>query len=289
MKKSTLLHLRIPFSFFLLPVFLFSWSIQPNVSWTSFLNVFIILHLLVYPASNGYNSYFDKDEDSIGGLKKPPKVSKELYYYALVFDAIALIWAIYINVHFALFVLLYGLASKAYSHPAIRLKKLPYIGWFIAGFFQGYITFLMVQLGLNTHSLTTLLSMKVQLPAILSTLLLFGSYPMTQIYQHEEDGRRGDETISRILGIKGTFHFTGIAFFLSSFGFFYYYFNYHSLSDALIFYAVLAPVIVFFTYWYFLVLKDRKFANFENTMRLNLISAACLNFFFLYEALNLLL
>ena len=30
------------------------------------------------------------------------------------------------------------------------------------------------------------------------------AYPMTQIFQHEED-KRGDETLSLKLGIKGTF------------------------------------------------------------------------------------
>ena len=78
MKKSTLLHLRIPFSFFLLPVFLFAAAIVDVFDWGNFWMLFFILHFLVYPASNGYNSYFDKDEESIGGLKNPPKVSKEL-------------------------------------------------------------------------------------------------------------------------------------------------------------------------------------------------------------------
>jgi hypothetical protein len=37
----------------------------------SYTAIFIILHLLVYPASNGYNSYMDRDETPIGGLKNP--------------------------------------------------------------------------------------------------------------------------------------------------------------------------------------------------------------------------
>jgi 1,4-dihydroxy-2-naphthoate octaprenyltransferase len=47
-------------------------------------------------------------------------------------------------------------------------------------------------------------------PALLSTCLLLGSYPMTQIYQHEEDARRGDKTFSLLLGIKETFIFTAV-------------------------------------------------------------------------------
>ena len=65
--QSSWLHLRIHFSFFLLPIFLFSLSLSPNLSGERILWVFIILHLILYPASNGYNSYFDKDEKSIEG------------------------------------------------------------------------------------------------------------------------------------------------------------------------------------------------------------------------------
>ena len=88
MKRATWLHLRIPFSFFLLPVFLFAISILKNPDLFSVFLVGVILHLLLYPASNGYNSYFDKDENSIGGLKNPPKVHKELYWVSLILDGL---------------------------------------------------------------------------------------------------------------------------------------------------------------------------------------------------------
>ena len=78
--RSTLLHLRIPFSLFLLPIFLFALSISNNLFFENVLLIFFIIHFLIYPASNGYNSYFDKDEGSIGALKNPPNVTQELYY-----------------------------------------------------------------------------------------------------------------------------------------------------------------------------------------------------------------
>jgi hypothetical protein len=61
-----------------MPVFLFALAISPNISGPRLLVVFAVLHLFLYPASNGFNSYFDKDEKSIGGLKNPPKVEKGL-------------------------------------------------------------------------------------------------------------------------------------------------------------------------------------------------------------------
>ena len=60
--RSTLQLLRFHFSMFLLPVFLFAISQIGIVDWSKTLFVFFILHLLVYPESNEYNSYMEKDE-----------------------------------------------------------------------------------------------------------------------------------------------------------------------------------------------------------------------------------
>src|SRR5688572_32252836 len=102
LSRSSWLHLRIPFSFFLLPIFLFSLSVSPNFNGPRIGWVFFILHFLLYPASNGYNSYFDKDEKSIGGLKNPPPVHTGLYYTALIFDLVAVVLGyLQINLTFA--------------------------------------------------------------------------------------------------------------------------------------------------------------------------------------------
>jgi len=280
MKKSTLLHLRIPFSYFLLPVFLFAWAIFPRVDFLNLTVVFIILHLFVYPASNGYNSYFDKDEDSIGGLKHPPKVTKELYNVSLFFDVVGLVLGFFLSVEFVLMIFVYGGISKAYSHPSTRLKKYPYYGWLAAGVFQGYFTFITCLAGFGLD-LTQIWEWQYQIPAILSSMLLFGSYPMTQVYQHKEDAERGDITISLKLGILGTFHFSAIFFFVSVNCFLLFFSNYHSLSLGLAFLAQLTPVLLYFGYWYLQVRKDTNNADFDRTMKLNMISASCFNAFFL--------
>ncbi|HSN07699.1 MAG TPA: hypothetical protein VLS85_01615, partial [Hanamia sp.] len=67
--QSTLQLLRFHFSFFLMPVYWFAVSQVNNINWMNALLVFVILHLLVYPASNGYNSYMDRDTTPVGGLK----------------------------------------------------------------------------------------------------------------------------------------------------------------------------------------------------------------------------
>jgi len=284
--RSTWLHLRIPFSFFLLPVFLFAVSVSPNLNPQRLLIVFAVLHLFLYPASNSYNSYFDKDEKSIGGLKNPPKVKKELYYVSLVFDLIAIVLALTINLTFALMVFVYGLVSKAYSHPVVRLKKHPWLSWFIAGLFQGLFTFLMAYAGINDFPAFILLKPEVLIPALLSSLILWGSYPMTQIYQHEEDGKRGDRTLSLVLGIRGTFHFTALCFSIGVAAYVLYFNHFFRIEYAFAFLIALLPVLIFFAAWYFQVRKDEKKADYSRTMWLNFISALCLNAFFIYFFLD---
>ncbi|MDJ1503472.1 UbiA family prenyltransferase [Xanthocytophaga agilis] len=279
--RSTWLHLRIPFSFFLLPIFIFAVSVSPQPSTWKTLLVFFILHFLLYPASNGYNSYYDKDEDSIGGLEKPPPVSKELWYVSLILDGIALLAGIFLGWVFVAGLFVYGLISKLYSYDKVRLKKYPILSWILASFFQGAFTFLMTYQAINALQLEALTDSAVIIPALLSTAFLGGSYPMTQVYQHAEDARRGDMTLSRLLGIRGTFIFAAVAFQLTSLGFWYYFQTYYEGMYFVWFILCLAPGLVHFLVWTVKVWKDKKFADFRSTMRLNWLTATGMNLFFI--------
>lgn len=281
--KSTLLHLRFPFSFFLMPVFFFALAISPNLNGDRLLWSFVIIHFFLYPASNGYNSYFDKDEGSIGGLKNPPPVNKGLYYSSILLDGLAIVLGVIkVNLLFSILLFVYGLASKAYSHPLIRLKKYPIGGWLTVGFFQGAFAFTMCYVGINKFGVENLSNARVLIPAALTSINLLGTYPMTQIYQHAEDAKRGDETISLLLGIRGTFIFVLALFTFVTGGYVAYFYTFHSLWYGKVFMFALAPVVLFFLAWLYRVWKNPAKANFGNTMWLNFLSAFCLNGFFIW-------
>ncbi len=281
--SSTLLHLRIPFSYFLLPVYLFALGISPNFDESRIIWSFVIIHLMLYPASNGYNSYFDKDEKSIGGLKNPPPVNRSLYYVSLLLDLAAITIAFWkISLLFSFMILVYGLVSKAYSHPSVRLKKYPIIGWLTVGIFQGCFAFMMCYVGINNFETENLVHAKVIIPASLTTIMLLGNYPMTQIYQHEEDAKHGDKTMSMFLGVRGTFIFVQLVFVLATLGFIFYFNSFFSAKFGYVFLLSLMPVVLFFMIWFYQVWKDVSKANHSRTMWLNFISATCLNSFFFY-------
>lgn len=281
MTRSTWLHLRVPFSFFLLPVFLFALCVAPEINWDAAVAIFLILHFLLYPASNGYNSYFDKDTDSIGGLRNPPPVTKELYYVALVFDGLAILWGYTIHWKIALMLLIYGLVSKAYSHPATRIKKYPFWGWFIAGVFQGAFTFLMVSQAVQSEFTQITWRPQELWGAALATLLLWGSFPMTQVYQHDEDRRRGDLTISRKLGIRGTFVFSLVVFLITNAGYLYYFVHFESVALAWLFLIAMIPLMGYFFWWFSRIWTNPELADYQHSKRLNIISAFSLNLFFI--------
>jgi hypothetical protein len=282
--KNVILHLRIPFSLFLMPVFWFAVSQTQNPDWSVVVGLFVILHLLIYPASNAYNSYFDKDEGAIGGLENPPPVSKELFYVAWALDIIAIVWAYFLSGWIlSVALLVYSSVSKAYSNDKIRLKKYPIISWLTVGIFQGAFTYLTVIQAVGKTNWQDLGQTQYLFPAALSSLNLLGFYPMTQIYQHEEDARRGDLTMSRLLGIKGTFIFTASIFLSVTIGFYFYFqdvqvFNIQAFIAYLL---VMSPVLIYFNLWFLKVLKNENQADFHHTMRLNMLGSVCLNLFFI--------
>jgi 4-hydroxybenzoate polyprenyltransferase len=274
--RSTLQHLRLPFSVFLMPVFCFALSQASELELSRVLLVFVAVHLFLYPASNGFNSYYDKDEQSIGGLEFPPPVTNDLLYASLLFDAVTIGLGLFISWQFALLLLGYGLVSKAYSHPAIRLKKYPWLGLLTVALVQGAYTYWMCYVGLTGTGWTIIAEPRILAAAGLSAFLLLGSYPMTQIYQHEEDSRRGDHTISLFLGIRGTFVWTAVVFTLAMLGFWWYFTLYYSLDVFLVFLFFLTPVLLYFLNWARKAWLNPEKADYRHTMRLNLISSVCL-------------
>jgi len=274
--RDTLLHLRLPFSFFLLPVFWFGLSQAGYIHLTDTLIVFIALHLLIYPGSNIYNSYMDKDTGSIGGLRHPPPVTPKLYYASIVCDTAGLLLCSISGWRNALVMAGYVAFSKAYSWHGTRLKKSTYLGWFMVMFFQGGYTFMLANMAAEDQVSLTWFTTRNVLCMFIASLLIGGYYPLTQIYQHEEDASRGDYTISYRLGVRGTFIFSGLLFLAGTVTAFFYFRNYYSLDHFLVFAGCNLPAIIYFLYWAFKAGRDVSFADYTHSMRMTQISSVCM-------------
>ncbi len=276
LRKSTITLLRIPFSFFLMPVYFFALSQVQSIHPLKALLVFIIIHFIMYPASNGYNSYMDADEESIGMLEKPPKPTKELFWVTAALDTLAVLASFLVSTLFAACIIANILASRAYSYRGIRLKKYPYTGFITVVLFQGALTYFMVYNGSSKE--TAVFPWQGML---ISSLLFGGFYPLTQIYQHEQDLRDGVVTISRKLGVHGTFAFSGIMYVLAEFMLFWYFSQGNQLDHFYVLQLFFIPVVVYFVHWWKKVTQNPENANFRYSLRMNCIAAASTNMAFI--------
>ena len=256
-----------------MPVYLFALSQLEKPDWNRAALIFIILHLLIYPASNGYNSYMDRDEGSIGGIAKPLQPTRQLFVVSIVMDVIAILLGLLISCFFAAGILLYILASRAYSYRGIRLKRFPVTGYITVVIFQGAVTFWITYHGCHAE-----LPFVVPVyAAIASSLLIGGFYPLTQIYQHEADRRDGVKTLSALLGFRGTFIFTALVYVLAFIFLGLHFISSDRQKDFLILNIFMSPIIVYFFAWAAKVWKDVSKADFRNTMRMNLLACSCTN------------
>lgn len=141
------------------------------------------------------NSAFDRDQGDIAYLRNPPPPPPRLASFSLVLMAAGQLGALalpgrYAAVYAACFVL-----SVLYSVPPVRLKAVAGADWLVN----------MVGFGLLTPyagwATTGLPLDRPRALVLLAFCPLFAAlYPLTQLYQLNEDRRRGDRTLAVVVG-----------------------------------------------------------------------------------------
>lgn len=215
----------------------------------------------------------DRDTQSIGGIKNPQQPTKQLFYFTVFLDAIAIALSYFISLYFIIGIVAYILASRAYSYRGIRLKKYPVAGYLTVLLFQGCLTFFLVMHGCSEEKI-------IDVPLIgmiTAGFLIGGFYPLTQIYQHKQDKEDGVISISALLGYRGTFIFTAIIYILAMCCLGYYLISSQQQNSFLIIQIFFIPILVYFLWWFKKVYVNTENANFTNTMRMNILASLCSN------------
>lgn len=277
LQPSTIQLLRFPFSYFLMPVYWFALSFVPAINWPKAILIFILLHVLLYPSSNGYNSYMDRDEGSIGGVAKPMQPTRQLFYVTVWMDVAAFLLSFLVSPWFAVALGCYILCSRAYSNRRIRLKRFPVIGYLTVILNQGALVFCMVYYGSAVNSDLPF----PWIPAIAAAFLIGGFYPITQVYQHEADAKDQVTTLSMKLGRRGTFLFCAGMYAIAFGLLFVHYQQQQQLRHFVILQLFFIPVILFFIRWLIQVWKDASRADFKRTMQMNILAGTCTNMAFI--------
>ena len=260
-----------------MPVFWFALSFAEEINIGRAVLVFSILHLLVYPSSNGYNSYMDRDETSIGGLKNPLQPTRQLFVVSIAMDALAIGLSLIISPLFTGCMAIYILFSRLYSYRPVRLKQYPLSGYMTVVLNQGSLVFFAVYYACNEN-----LDIHISWLALIAAAFLIGGfYPITQIYQHEADEKDGVTTISMLLGKRGTFIFCA-AMYSVAIGTLWLYYSAHLLYRPFIVLLIFFfPVVVYFSNWFLQVLKNEQAADFKHTMAINWLASTCTSLAFI--------
>jgi 1,4-dihydroxy-2-naphthoate octaprenyltransferase len=116
---------------------------------------------------------------------------------------------------------------------------------------------------------------------VTAAFLIGGFYPITQVYQHSTDAKDGVETISMLLGKRGTFIFCAGMYAIALGILFYYYMNSKQMTSFLVLQIFFIPILVFFVRWFLKVWKDENQANFAYTMQMNWMASTCTSMAFI--------
>jgi 1,4-dihydroxy-2-naphthoate octaprenyltransferase len=219
----------------------------------------------------------DRDTGSIGGLEKPPMPSLELYRTTVILDICGILLSLMVSPLFAALMPLYIGASKAYSYRGIRLKKYPVAGYLTVILFQGAFTYWLVFYGSQAN-------LEVTFPwqgMLIASLLIGGFYPLTQIYQHQQDLEDGVQTISYKLGYTGTFIFCAILYTLAWIFMAQFFIQQRETGKLWVVSIFFIPIVVYFIKWFMEVRKDTNEASFRKTMKMNWLAATCTNLAFI--------
>jgi 4-hydroxybenzoate polyprenyltransferase len=210
--KHFILHLRLHYQFFILSGgYLLGGLIADQMNsaqyWLQFLNV----HVLLFGGATAYNSFWDKDEGPIGGLKHPPKMTQWMHPASLLFMFTGWLWAAAVGWAYFLIFGISLLFFWLYSTPHARWKGKPRLS----------LVAIAVSTGLNSVLLGFWaaggdFSPQILISAVGASLILLSLYPVSQIYQAGEDSSRGDRTFFITYGLTGVKRFFSSSFLTGS-------------------------------------------------------------------------
>lgn len=204
-----LIHLRWHYQVGILAgPYLLGGVLSGTMEWEPYLLQFLNVHLLLFGGATAYNSWHDRDDGPVGGLRHPPPMEPWMGTASLLLQAGGLFLAARAGLLFAATYAAAMLLFWLYSRPRNRWKGSPGKSLAAIGLSTGVCPLLMglIAAGAVSADLTMLM------PALAGAMgVILSLYPVSQVYQVEEDRRRGDRTFAIAYGPAGVirlFRFT---------------------------------------------------------------------------------
>jgi len=145
------------------------------------------------------NSVFDKDEGDIGYLNAPPPLPRYLLHFSVALLVSGQLLAFTLPAGFQIAYAICFVLSILYSVPPFRFKAVAGVDWVINMWGFGSLTPYAAWAATGRP-----LDVGHGLVLLAFCPLFAGLYPLTQLYQFDEDRRRGDRTLALILGMRAS-------------------------------------------------------------------------------------
>ena len=200
------LHLRLPVQLTLTPVYLWGVFGAGGRLTTATITAFLALHVFLYGGATLFNSYYDRDDGPVIGMERPLALPPWALPFSLLWQALGGLLALMVSLPFVVFYLAYAVAGILYSHPVPRLKGNPYLGTLLILVFQGWGGFLAGWLA-GARGGFPLGDARFWGMGLVTAGATLGLYPLTQVFQIDEDAARGDHTLAMVLGPRRSFTF----------------------------------------------------------------------------------
>jgi 4-hydroxybenzoate polyprenyltransferase len=188
-----------------------SWTAQNIVQWIAGA---LLWAGLGHSGTLALNSAFDRDEGDIGYLSDPPPVPRYLGRFGLALLALGALGAAFLPLQYLTAYIVCAAMSVAYSVPPVRLKA--HAGADVINNALGYGVLTLYG---GWAALGRELNPSIGLVLAGFFCLASAAYPLTQVYQYEEDRARGDRTLVIALGKQGALRWS-LTFVLAAFALF---------------------------------------------------------------------
>ncbi len=265
--RDSFVHLRLKSQLLLSPIFLLGFVVageRPN--WGLILG-FVAFHIFGYGGGTAFNSVYDRDTGPIGGLEHPPAVPHHLLAFSISWQIVGFAIALGVNTLFAVVYAIMFWMSVAYSHPRTRLKGKPAAALATVALGQGVFPFVAGWVCARGDVASAYTPAGI-LGALAVTLNAVGFFPLTEIYQMDEDRARGDKTAAIWMGATGSFRFALVAIGLGGLAAVGLILVRFSLIEAVLVAGWVLLVLAFIWRWYFRFDPADVVGNFRRMMRL---------------------